>query len=199
VKPQRSRTTPCAIFTLAPLLLLPIVAGCEDVALIGRPALDSRSRSDNIEFIGRIEDFDYNRQELYIRTEGGQSQIVTYTGGTQVIIDDKDSQASRLRRGDIIELRMHVTADGRALADSIRVRESGSARDTTIEGIVEQVLSDRGAIELRTASGGLATVYLPRSSPERTSEEFKRLRSGDFVRFEGVFLGENQIEITGVL
>lgn len=197
---QQQTRTPGAIFTLALLPALPIIhAGCESVAIIGRPALDARSRADNIELIGTVEDFDHNRQELYLRTEGGQSQIVTYTDRTLVLIDDKETPASRLSHGDVVEVQMHGTADGRALADSIRVRESGSARNTTVEGTVEQVLSDRGAIKLRTSSGKLTTVYLPKSSSERTEKEFRRLRPGDFVRFQGVFLDENQFELTGVL
>jgi len=171
--------------------------GCEDVALLGRPALDARSRANDVEFIGTIEEFDHSRQELYLRTQGGQSQIVTYTNRTQVVVDDQKTPATRLSRGDVIEVRMHGTADGRAVADSIRVRERG-VRNTTIEGTVEQVLSDRGVIELRTPSGALTTVYFPQNSPE-TEDEFSRLRPGDFVRFQGIFLGENRFEFTGLL
>lgn len=173
--------------------------GCEDVALLGRPALDARSRAANAEFIGTVEEVDHNRQELYLRTEGGQSQIVTYNDRTQVIVDDQETLATGIRRGDIIAVRMHGTADGRVLADSIRLRERGIARNTTIEGTVEQVLRDRAVIELRTASGALTTVYLPRNSAERTEEEFSQLRTGDFVRLRGIFLGENRFELDGVL
>jgi hypothetical protein len=178
--------------------VLPIFpAGCEDVALIGRPMLDARSRADDIEFFGTLEEADHNRQELYLRTEGGQSQVLTYTDRTRVILNGEETPASRLNRGDVVEVRMHGTADGRTLADSIRVRESGSAGNRTIEGTVERVLSDRGVLELRTSSGSLTTVYLPQGSSEQTVEEFSRLRPGDFVRFQGVFLGEHQFELTG--
>ena len=193
---QQLTRTPGAIFTLALLPALPIIhAGCEDVAIVGRPAVDARSRANNVEFIGTVEDFDHYRQELYLRTEGGQSQIVTYTEHTRILIDDKEATASRLGHGDSVEVRMHGTGDGRFLADSIRLRESAGARNSTIEGTIEQVLSDRGAIELRVSSGRLIRVYLPQSSSERIAEEFKRLRAGDFVRFQGVFLDENQFEL----
>jgi Protein of unknown function (DUF3096)/Domain of unknown function (DUF5666) len=178
--------------------VLPIFpAGCEDVALIGRPMLDARSRADKIQFVGTVEEADHNRQELYVRTEGGQSQVLTYTDRTRVILNGEETPASRLNRGDVVEVRMHGTADGPTLADSIRVRESGSAGNRTIEGTVERVLSDRGVLELRTASGSLTAVYLPQGSSEQTVEEFSRLRPGDFVRFQGVFLGEHQFELTG--
>ncbi len=159
--------------------------------------LDARSRADNIEFVGTVEEADHHRQELYLRTEGGQSQVLTYTDRTRVILNGVETPASRINRGDVVEVRMHGTADGRTLADSIRVRESGSAGNRTIEGTVERVLSERGVLELRTSSGRLTTVYLPQGSSEQTVEEFSRLRPGDFVRFQGVFLGEHQFELTG--
>jgi hypothetical protein len=105
---------------------------------------------------------------------------------------------SELGRGDVIEVQMRVKADGRALADSILVRERGD-RTTTIAGRVERVLIDRRVIELRTASGALTRVYVPQDSPETVEIEFKQLRSGDFVRFQGIFLGENRFELTRVV
>ena len=132
MKPQPVITAPRAIFTLAAVSAVSMIHwGCEDVALIGRPALDARSRRANVEFIGTVEDLDHSRGELYLRTEGGQSQIVTYTNRTRVIVDGEEVSASELGHGDIIEVQMHGTADGRALADSIRVRERGD-RNTTI-------------------------------------------------------------------
>jgi hypothetical protein len=199
VKPQPVLTTPRAIFTLAAVSAVSMIHwGCQELALLGRPALDTHSRRENVEFISIIEELDHSRRELYLRSEGGQSQIVTYTNRTRVVVEGKQISPSELGRGDIIEVRMHGTADGRAVADSIRLRERGD-RNTTIEGAVERVLSDRRVIELRTSSGALTSVYLPQNSPEITEQEFSQLRSGDFVRFEGIFLGENRFELTRIL
>ena len=199
MKLQPVITTPRAIFTLAAVSAVPMVHwGCEEVALLGRPALDARSRRENVEFIGRVQELDHSRRELYIRTEGGLSQVVTYTNGTRVAADGKEISTSELGRDDVIEVRLHGTADGRAVADSILVRERGD-RNATIEGTVERVLSDRRVIELRTASGALTSVYVPQDSPEAVENEFKQLRSGDFVRLQGIFLGENRFELTRVV
>jgi hypothetical protein len=199
VKPQPVLTTPRAIFTLAAVSAVSMIHwGCQELALLGRPALDTHSRRENVEFISIIEELDHSRRELYLRSEGGQSQIVTYTNRTRVVVEGKEISPSELGRGDIIEVRMHGTADGRAVADSIRLRERGD-RNTTIEGAVERVLSDRRVIELRTSSGALTSVYLPQNSPEITEQEFSQLRSGDLVRFEGIFLGENRFELTRIL
>ena len=199
MKPQPVITTHRAIFTLAAVSTLPMIHwGCEDVALIARPALDARSRHGNVEFVGTVEELDHSRRELYLRTEGGQSQIVTYTNRTPIILDGQKISASNLGRGDIIEVRMHGTADGHALADSVRVRERGD-RSTTVEGSVERVIIDRRVIELRTSSGTLTSVYVPQNSPEVVEDEFRQLRSGDFVRFQGIFLGENRFELMRIL
>jgi hypothetical protein len=199
VKPQPVLTTPRAIFTLAAVSAVPMIHwGCEELALLGRPPLDTRSRRENVEFIGTIEEFDHSRREFYLRTQGGQSQIVTYTDRTRVAVEGNEISPSELGRGDMIEVRMHGTADGRAVADSIRVRERGDG-DSIVEGTIERVLSDRRIIELRTSSGALTSVYLPQNSPEITEQEFSQLRSGDFVRFQGIFLGENRFESTRIL
>ncbi|HEU4637629.1 MAG TPA: hypothetical protein VFS84_02155, partial [Candidatus Binatia bacterium] len=71
--------------------------------------------------------------------------------------------------------------------------------DAIVEGTVERVLSDRRIIELRTSSAASTSVYLPQNSTEITEEEFSQLRSGDFVRFQGIFLGENRFELTRIL
>jgi len=200
MKPQLVIATPRAIFTLTAVSAMPMIhSGCGDLALLGRPALDARSRRENAEFIGMVEEVDHSRGELYLRTQGGQSQVVTYTNRTRVIIDGEETPTSEIERGDIIAVQMHGSDDGRAVADSIRVRERGQAGNTTIYGMVERVLSDRNVIELRTSAGALITVYLPQNSPNLVQDEFSQVRSGDFVRFQGSFLGENRFESTGIL
>jgi hypothetical protein len=200
VKSQPVLTTPRAIFTLAAVSAAPMIHwGCQELALLGRPALDARSRRENVEFIGTIEELDHNRRELYLRTQEGQSQVVTYTNRTRVAVEGKEISPSELGGGDVIEVRMHGTADGRAVADSIRLRERGDGNSIIVEGTIERVLSDRRIIELRTSSGALTSVYSPQNSPEITEQEFSQLRSGDFVRFQGIFLGENRFESTRIL
>lgn len=199
MKPQPVITAPRAIFTLAAVSAVPMIHwGCEELALIGRPALDARSRRENVEFIGTIEELDHSRRELYLRTQGGQSQIITYTNRTRVGSEGKKISPSELGRGDMIEVRMHGTTDGRAVADSIRMRERGGG-NSIIEGTIERVLSDRRIIELRTFSGALNSVYVPQNSPELVEDEFSRLRSGDSVRLEGIFFGENRFELMRIL
>ena len=213
MKPQPALTTPRAIFTLAAVSAMPMIHwGCEELALVGRPALDAHSRRENVEFNGTIEELDHSRRELYLRTQEGHSQIVTYTNHTRVVVERKEISPTELGRGDTIEVRMHGTADGRVVADSISLRERGNG-DAIVEGTVERVLSDPQAVERLehwarsssssgcrpTSSAASTSVYLPQNSTEITEEEFSQLRSGDFVRFQGIFLGENRFELTRIL
>lgn len=199
VRTKRAMRSPSTIFVLILLAPAPVTyIGCDNVSLIGRPTLESRSHMETIELVGSVEDLDHSRREIYLRTEGRQSQVVNYTDDTRVIVDGKEAPASRVRTGDMVEVRAHGTPGGRTMADFIRVRESG-ARNDTLEGTVERVLTERGVIELRTRSGELTTVYLPRGASDRIEERFRGVRVGDFVRLEGISLGDNRFELTGVL
>jgi len=200
IEKRRASKAPGAIFALILLTAMPVAyAGCGNVSLIGRQTLESRSRTEAIVLVGSVEDVDFSRREIYLRTNERQSQVVSYTDETRVIVDGKEAPASRVRTGDLVEVRLQETSSGRAVAEFIRVRDSGRARNETIEGTVERVLSERGVIELRTASGEMTTVYLPQASSDRTEEQFRRMSVGDFVRLEGIWLGDNRFELTGVL
>lgn len=179
------------------LIIMSIVAvGCENVALVGRPEV--KSRANGSQLAGTVEELDFERQEIYLRTEGGQTQIVSYGPETRISIDAQEAPASRIRQGDALEVRLRQAPDRRAMAESIRV-QAGSPRRASVEGKVERVLSQRGVLELRTAEGKLMTIYLPPGSAERIQEQFGQIRVGDSVRFQGVFLNGDRFEASAVL
>jgi hypothetical protein len=188
-----------------PVLLLVILAatplahfGCEKIALMPKRTLESRSGAGTFTVTGVVEGFDFDRQEIYMRTEGGKSQIVSYSDRTQVSVDQRRISPSRIQIGDSIEVWLREDSSGRTMAESIRIGQT-HAQHTTLEGTVERVLLERDAIELRTPAGELIVVYLRPGSPARTKEEFRRIRAGDFVRFEGAFLSDNRFELNTVL
>lgn len=197
VEPKMRET---GVITTAVLLaLVPLAGGgCENIALLPRPSLDSQSRIENVQLSGSVEAVDLDRQEIYLLTEARQSQIVSYTDETRVLVEGREARASTIHAGDVIEVRLRAGGGGRAIADVVQVRQRGRVGQT-IEGTVERVLTERGAIELRRPSGELTIVYLPPGSSSRTEEQFQRLRPGDFVRMEGVFLGENRFELAELI
>jgi len=107
-----------------PLIVFVLVlamSGCETVALIGRPTLEARDRSDRFEVVGAIEDINREHREIYLRTEQGQSQVISYSESTRVLEQNREYPVSHLRTGDRIETQLARISGGRAAAQVIRV------------------------------------------------------------------------------
>jgi hypothetical protein len=192
---QPARAIRCCALCL--FLAAAILSGCENIALIGRPTLESRGPPERI--IATIDGVDHQMQELYLLAEGNQHYAVRYLIGTRVTAQGRDYPAADLRAGDRIEVELREGADMRLYADQVRVVGSGSASATTairnVEGTVERISLARGVIELRSRNGQLLTIYVPDSSSPETRDRFYRVSIGDYVRLEGEQLSENRLEL----
>ena len=182
---------------LALLLAAAIVSGCENIALIGRPTLESRGPPERV--TATIDGVDRQLQELYLLAEGNQHYVVRYLSGTRVTAQGRDYPAADLRAGDRVEVELREGADMRLYADQVHVvGNSGASAATAIrnvEGTVERVSLARGVLELRSRSGELLTIYVPDSSSAETRDRFHRVWIGDYVRLEGEQLSESRLEL----
>jgi outer membrane murein-binding lipoprotein Lpp len=136
----------------AVVLVAAMLSGCDNnIALIGRPTLESRGPPERV--TATIDGVDHQLQELYLLAEGNQHYVVRYLSGTRVMSQGRDHPASSLRPGDRVEVELREGADRRLYADQVRVIGSGRASATTrirdVEGTVERVSLQRGMIELR--------------------------------------------------
>jgi hypothetical protein len=182
---------------LALFLAAAILSGCENIALIGRPTLESRGPPERV--TATIDGADHQLQELYLLAEGNQHYVVRYLSGTRVTAQGRDYPAADLRVGDRVEIELREGADMRLYADQVRVVGSGGASAATairnVEGTVERLSLARGVLELRSRSGELLTIYVPDSSSAETRDRFQRVWVGDYVRLEGELLSENRLEL----
>jgi hypothetical protein len=179
-------------------LLAAMLSGCDNnIALIGRPTLESRGPPERV--TATIDGVDHQLQELYLLAEGNQHYVVRYLSGTRVMSQGRDHPASSLRPGDRVEVELREGADRRLYADQVRVIGSGGASATTrirdVEGTVERVSLQRGMIELRARNGELLTIYVPESSSAETKDRFYRVWIGDYLRIEAEPLSENRLEL----
>lgn len=185
----------CGVLGL--FLAAAILSGCENIALIGRPTLESRGPPERV--TATIDGVDHQLQELYLLTERNQYYVVRYLSGTGVTAEGRDYRAADLRAGDRVEVELREGADMRLYADQVRVIGSGGASAATairnVEGTVEWVSLARGVLELRSRSGQLLTIYVPDSSSAETRDRFYRVWIGDYVRLEGEQLSENRLEL----
>jgi hypothetical protein len=99
--------------------------------------------------------------------------------------------------------------DGRDFTDSITVRESvqdrgyssGGSRGRLdrAEGRVEYVDSRRGTFEIRDQRNRLIVVSVAFNAPRAVTDQFNRLRNGDYVRIEGRSVNADRFELENFL
>jgi hypothetical protein len=106
------------------VLAAAMLSGCEHVALMPRPTLESRGPPERV--TATIDGVDHQLQELYL-LDGNQHYVVRYLSGTRVLAQGRDHPAASLRTGDRVEVELREGADRRLYADQIRVVGSGGA------------------------------------------------------------------------
>src|ERR687891_2158632 len=150
---RRMRAYASAMLVLAAAML----SGCDNnIALIGRPTLESRGPPERV--TATVDSVDHQLREIYLLAEGNQHYVVSYLSGTRVTSQGRDYPVDNLRPGDRVEVDVREGADKRLYADQVRVLGSGGAAATTkvrnVEGAVEGVSLQRSGVEVRTRNGG---------------------------------------------
>lgn len=182
------------------VLIAAAVFGCENIALIGRPTLESRGQPRDI--TAAVDGIDLQGREIYLRAGRNQHYVVNYTDQTRVVVDGRVQPVSGLQVGDQIRVNLREGEDRRLVADQIRVESRAGAGATTlrtVEGTVERVMTERQVLELRTTDGDLLTIYVPDWLNDAAKNRFQRIRAGDYVRLEGERLSENRMELVAFL
>lgn len=182
------------------VLIAAALFGCENIALIGRPTLESRGQPRDI--TAAVDGIDLQGREIYLRAGRNQHYVVNYTDQTRVVVDGRVQPVSGLQVGDQIRVNLREGEDRRLVADQIRVESRAGAGATalrTVEGTVERVMTERQVLELRTTDGDLLTIYVPDWLNDAAKNRFQRIRAGDYVRLEGERLSENRLELVAFL
>jgi hypothetical protein len=97
---------------------------------------------------------------------------------------------------------VRATQNGAYYTDYVQVDQSVSTSGATgasgnvqsIQGNVRQVDTRNGLFTVESGNG-LLTVSLPYNPRSTDVSRFQSLRSGDFVRFYGVFLNNSRVEL----
>jgi hypothetical protein len=182
------------------VLIAAALFGCESIALIGRPTLESRGQPRDI--TATVNGIDAQRREIYLRAGSNQHYVVNYTDDTRMMIDGREQAVNGLQVGDQVRVNMREGEGRRLIADQIRVESRGVAGASgirTVEGTVERVMTERRVLELRTPNGDLLTIYVPDWLNDAAKNRFQRIRAGDYVRLEGERLSEYRMELVAFL
>ena len=183
-----------------------LLIGCAELGQLG--SLGDYGNWGGSELVGEVRAIDTRARQIDLTTDNGRRFLVRYDNNTRVSYRQRDYAVADLEPGDYIAARAQQDRDGRYFTDLITVKESvqerggyggsvggNAARLERLEGRVEYVDSRRGTFEIRDRSNRRVVVSLPYDAPRATSDRFKRLREGDYIRVEGRFLNRERFEI----
>ena len=185
-------------------LALMASAGCEGIALVGRPTLELGQD----EFVAEVERLDTSSREVHLRPNNSRTRVVGYSTDARVIYRGREYPVTELEAGDIVAMQLKQDSRGNPYTDLIRVQESFRDRNQgragtgrpgtgiqTVNGRVEQVDVRRNSFEVRGQSGERVFVSLPNNARRSDVDRFRTLRAGDYVRIEGRFLDRERFEL----
>ncbi len=180
------------------------LTGCHELGHVD--GLGDYGSSNDI--VGEVQRVDTRAREIEIRTDSGRTSIVRYENNTQVVYRQRNYSVDNLERGDYVAARVQRDRDGRDFTDSITVRESvqdrgysggGRERLDRAEGRVENVDARRGTFEIRDQRNRLIVVSVAFNAPRAVTDQFNRLRNGDYVRIEGRSVNADRFELENFL
>ena len=187
-------------------LALTASAGCESIALVGRPTLELGQD----EFVAEVERLDTSSREIHLRPNNSRTRVVGYSADARVVFRGREYPVARLEGGDIVVMQLRQDSRGNSYTDLIRVQESSRDWDRggitrsgtglqTVDGRVEQVDLQRSSFEIRDQSRERVFVSLPYNAQRSDVDRFRALRVGDYVRVEGRFLDRDRFELENFL
>lgn len=150
---------------------------------------------------GTVQGVDTRAQQVFVRTNDNQTVAVSYDDRTAVVYQNQNYPVTALESGDQISVRITNTTNGGYYTDRIDVSQSvssstgmGNESVQSLQGTVRQVDLTNGRFVLATNQGDL-TVTLPYNPRSQDVDRFRSLRTGDYVRFYGIYLTNSRVEL----
>lgn len=149
---------------------------------------------------GTVRSVDTRSQQIAIQQSNGQTIGVQYDNQTQVVYQNQNYPATSLENGDRVTAR--VQANGNSyytdyiqVDQSVRGNTGTSSNLQTLQGTVRQIDRNNGLFTVDINNSSTVTVSLPYNTSTTDANTFNRLRSGDYVRFYGTYLGNSRVEL----
>jgi exosome complex RNA-binding protein Csl4 len=152
---------------------------------------------------GAIRAVDTRSQQISLEQSNGQAVALAYDNQTKVVYQDRLYSVTSLETGDQVSARVQQTQNGGYYVDSVVVTQpvSGSTSTNTsgnvqqLQGTVRQLDRNNGLFTIDAGGGVTLTVSLPYNASSTDVNKFNALRSGDYVRFYGVYLSTSRVEL----
>jgi len=151
---------------------------------------------------GAIRAVDTRAQQISLQLSNGQTVALAYDNQTKVVYQNQLYAVTNLDPGDQVILRVRDVGNGTYYTDSIHVTQSVTTQGGTsssgnvqaLQGTVRQIDQTNGLFTL-DAGNVVLTVSMPYGASRADVTRFQNLRTGDSVRFYGVFLNNTRVEL----
>ena len=153
---------------------------------------------------GYVSGVDTRAQVIGLQQPNGQPVNLLFDNQTKVVYNNQSYPVTSLDRGDQVTARIQNTSNG-YYTDLVQVDQpvngsagsSSSASGTvqSVQGTVRQIDRQNGLFTLDVSNGTRLTVSMPYSPNRADLTKFQNLRSGDVVRFAGVYLNNSRVEL----
>lgn len=153
---------------------------------------------------GYVQSVDTRRQQIYLQQQNGQSIALSFDGNTQVAYQNRSYPVTALQRGDAVTARIASSNNSNSYyTDLIQVDQSASNSNgsnssgnvQSFQGVVRGMNANGNLISVDLSQGSNVTVSLPDQLSQNDYNRFRNLRNGDQIRFYGVVLSNQQIQL----
>jgi hypothetical protein len=152
---------------------------------------------------GAVRAVDTRAQQISLQQSNGQSVALAYDAQTKVVYQDRVYSVTSLESGDQVSARVQQLQGGGYYADSVVVTQpvngststSTSAGVQSLQGTVRQIDRNQGLFTVDAGNGVTLTVTMPYNPATADVNKFNALRSGDYVRFYGVYVTTTRVEL----
>ncbi|MDQ6634856.1 MAG: hypothetical protein M3Z10_08880 [Gemmatimonadota bacterium] len=189
---------------VAALALLASASACSGTGGLGNilGSVLGQGQQQGGQVSGYIQSVDTRSQQVYLQQQNGQTLALGYDNNTQVVYQNQRYNVTNLERGDQVTARVQSMNNGGYYTDYVQVDQSVSTSNRSngqnlqsLEGTVRQVDPNNGLFTIDLRNGNRVTVQLAQRLNQADINRFRSLRSGDYARFYGVYLGQARAEL----
>ena len=152
---------------------------------------------------GTVQRVDTRNSQIVVQQTNGQAVAINYDNQTKVSYQNQNYAVTSLDPGDQVTLHLQSTTSGSYYTDLVTVdRPVDNSANTTsggvvqsLQGTVRQIDRTNGWFTVDAGGGTTLTVTLPYNVNRADSDRFQAMRTGDAVRFYGVYVNTTRVEL----
>jgi len=154
---------------------------------------------------GMVRGVDTRSQQISVQQSNGETVALAFDNQTKVVYQNQTYSVTSLESGDQVLARVQQLQNGGYYTDSVQVTQpvagsnagtaTGSENVQSLQGTVRQIDRTNGLFTVEAGNNVTLTVAMPYNASNADRTRFQNLRSGEFVRFYGVYVNTSRVEL----